>query len=76
MAKQVDFPQTGIVRPAQVVAFLNVPRTTFYRWLKEGKFPRGRQWGSNQVWDAEQIRQIVRELHGPAANSRRIITCK
>lgn len=64
------FPETGIVRPAQVMSFLGLPRRTFYRWLAAGRLPQPQKWGNTSVWNAEEIRRFMRELHGPAADTR------
>lgn len=65
-----SFPETGIVRPAQVMSFLGLPRRTFYRWLAAGRLPQPQKWGNTSVWNAEEIRRFMRELHGPAADTR------
>lgn len=68
------FPESGLVRPAQVMQYLNVPKSTFYRWRKEGRLPEPKQWGGTSVWNAETIRQFVKNLHGPCADSRTVVT--
>ena len=67
------FPQTGLVRPAQVRRYLGLPKNTFYRWMKDGRLPVPQPWGGTSVWDAQVIRKFVEELHGPAADSRTVI---
>jgi predicted DNA-binding transcriptional regulator AlpA len=33
----------GVLRPKQAAAFLGVGKTTFYRWVAEGRLPKGIQ---------------------------------
>lgn len=69
-----DFPTSGLVRPIQVMEYLGIPRTTFYRWIRQGLFPKGKKWGGTSVWDAEEVRSLVRDLRGPCADSRIVVT--
>lgn len=68
------FPETGLVRPGQVMKYLGLPKATFYRYLKSGRLPKPQPWGGTSVWDAAVIRRFMQELHGPAADSRTVIT--
>jgi predicted DNA-binding transcriptional regulator AlpA len=45
----------------QVATLLQVHRTTVYRWIKDGLFPRPvKNWGF-PLWDYDEVMKAVRE---------------
>lgn len=39
--------EKSILRADDIVAILNIAKPTFYRWIKEGRFPAGVKYGPN-----------------------------
>ena len=54
------FPRDGFVRLPAILQFLSISKTTFYRGIRNGLFPRPRKLTEKtSVWNAAEIRAIV-----------------
>jgi predicted DNA-binding transcriptional regulator AlpA len=59
----LPLPATGFLRLKDVLRFIPVSDTTWWRWIQEGKAPRGRKLGpAITVWKAEEIRDLIKRL--------------
>ncbi len=72
-AKDYIFPRSGLVRINKIIgdpranppipAFIPVGKTTWWRWVKEGKAPASIKLGPHTtVWRAEQIIEFSNSL--------------
>ena len=53
-------PETGFLRISQILRFLPIGRSTFWKWVKEGKAPPAIKLGpKTTVWKAEVIRPFI-----------------
>lgn len=53
------FPTTGKARPAEIIKFLSIGRSTFYRLVQSGKIKKPQKIGARiSVWDWEYIRGL------------------
>lgn len=58
-----DIPQTGLLRDRQIYPFFGIGRSTWWKWVQQGKAPAGIKLGSRTtVWRAEDIRALLDEL--------------
>ncbi|TGD72835.1 AlpA family phage regulatory protein [Mangrovimicrobium sediminis] len=58
-----DLPKTGLLRDRQIYPFFGIGRSTWWKWVKEGKAPPGIKLGSRTtVWRAEDVRQLLLDL--------------
>jgi predicted DNA-binding transcriptional regulator AlpA len=53
-------PTSGLVRLRQVLAVLPISRSTWWRGISEGRFPRAIKLGPNtSAWRVEDIRALL-----------------
>ena len=58
-----DLPETGFLRISQVLRFVPVGRSTWWRWCANGKAPKPIKLGpKTSVWKAEDVRQLLADL--------------
>lgn len=51
-------PAVGLIRLNDLLPFLPCRRTTFYTWLKQGKFPQPIRLSANMVaWDCQKVHE-------------------
>ena len=56
-------PDTGFIRQKTVLKLIPVSKTTWWRWVQEGKAPRAIKIGEKTtVWKAEDIRELINNL--------------
>ena len=56
-------PDAGYMRLPQILRFIPIGRSTFWKWVKDGKAPKGIKLGpKTTVWKAEDIRELIAEL--------------
>lgn len=56
----MTIPETGFLRFKQVQGFFPVSRTTWYRGIRSGRFPKPIMLGPKTVvWKAEDIRALI-----------------
>lgn len=62
MSNRVNFPKTGLVRLAQILAPygpIPVSKSTWWAGVKEGRFPKPQKLGPRTtVWKVEDIRAL------------------
>lgn len=59
----IPFPEVGFVRINQILSVIPVSDTTWWRWIQEGKAPKGLKLGpAITVWKAEEIREFIKRL--------------
>ena len=47
-------------RPKAAAAFLQISVPTFYKWVKDGKIPKGKRIGERiQIWAREDLLSLV-----------------
>ncbi len=55
-----ELPTTGFVRIKQITAVIPVSRTSIWRWIKAGKFPKPIKLGENTtVFRVEDVRAWI-----------------
>lgn len=58
-----DLPRTGFLRDKQIYPFFAIGRSTWWKWVRDGKAPPGIKLSSRTtVWRAEDIRSLLNEL--------------
>lgn len=58
-------PETGFVRQAQILRLVPVSRSTLWRYVRDGLFPRPLKLSTGvTVWRAEEVRRWISEYHG------------
>lgn len=56
------FPAEGFVRLPQILAFLAISKSCFYKGIREGRFPQPvKLTARTSAWRAIEIRKIVEE---------------
>lgn len=51
-------PDQLIYRPAELIRLLGIPRTTLYRWVRQGDFPKPVKLGDRATgWHAADIEE-------------------
>ena len=59
-----------VLRANDVLAIINVSKPTFYRWLREGRFPPGIKYGPNTTgWPCHVIDAWLSEKEAAAHQS-------
>jgi prophage regulatory protein len=54
------FPTTGLVRLSDILRVMPIGRTTWWKGVKSGVFPKGIKFASNvTAWRAEDIRKLI-----------------
>lgn len=60
-------PETGFLRLPEVLRLFPVSRSSWYRGIKEGIYPRGVPLGPRTAaWRAEDIRRLIAEMGAKA----------
>jgi predicted DNA-binding transcriptional regulator AlpA len=55
-----QLPAAGFVRLPQILAVLPIGKSTFWRWVANGKVSRGVKLGPRTTaWKVEEIRQLM-----------------
>ena len=57
-----QLPLEGLVTLKQVRAVYPVSKTTLYKEIKNGTFPRQRKKGKSSYWDVSEVRQFLKTL--------------
>lgn len=56
------FPTEGFVRLPQILSFLSISKSCFYKGIREGRFPQPvKLTVRTSAWRASEIRKIVEE---------------
>ena len=56
-------PDTGFVRLPTVLAHIPIGRSTWFKWIADGKAPRAYKLGiKTSAWKSEDIRAFIAEL--------------
>jgi prophage regulatory protein len=42
-----------------IIAMLKVSKSTIYKWIKDGKFPKPLKFGRNSRWTEEMIKEFI-----------------
>jgi prophage regulatory protein len=59
----LSLPEVGFVRLADVLRFIPVGRSTFWKRVKEGEYPQPVKLGKNSTaWRASDIRQLIEKI--------------
>ena len=62
---QQQIPATGFVRLPQVLNVIPVSRASWWRGVKDGRYPQSVKLGPNTtVWKAEDIRALIDRIGG------------
>lgn len=68
-----DVPETGFLRLRQVLSLIPVGRTSWWKGVKSGRFPKPIKLSPRcTAWRAEDIHQLIKSLsdqEGPAPSS-------
>ena len=65
MKKKIDkteaasFPQEGNCRAKEAITYLGIGRSTFWKWVAEGRISKRRFSARITVFDAKEIRDIA-----------------
>ncbi len=61
--KEITIPVIGFLRLKQVLEIIPVGKSTWWRGVKEGRFPQSVKLGARTTcWRVEDIRKLVEEL--------------
>ena len=55
-----DFPLEGLVTLKQIKTVYPRSKTTIYKEMKAGEFPKKRKKGRSTFWDAREVRQFLK----------------
>lgn len=56
-------PEFGFIRLPQVLRILGVSKTTLYRGMEDGIFPKSRKLTEKTVvWDVDELREFVKKI--------------
>ena len=65
-------PETGFVRLSTVLRVIPVSRSSWWQGVKSGKYPAPIKISANTTaWKAEDIRDLIAQLSGSQAISKR-----
>ena len=57
--------QSPVLRPKQAAAFLGIGKSTFWRWVKEGRIPKGINLSARAtVWQVEVLEHFLKQCAG------------
>jgi prophage regulatory protein len=49
-----------LLRAKQILQIFPISKSTFYKWVKEGKFPKPIKYGTRcSVWEEEVIKSLI-----------------
>jgi len=61
--KQVQLPSEGFVRQPVVLAVFATSKTTLWRWVSSGQFPRPYKLSPGTVaWDVQELRDHMKKI--------------
>ena len=61
--KKGELPQEGFVRLEQVLEVIPVSRSTWFRGVQSGRYPKPVKLGSRaSAWRVEEVRQCIEHL--------------
>jgi predicted DNA-binding transcriptional regulator AlpA len=56
-------PASGFLRISQILALVPIGKSTWWRWVAEGKAPKPLKLGAKTtVWDAEEIAAFLEKM--------------
>lgn len=56
-------PETGYIRLTQVLEIIPVSRSTWWKGIKDGRFPRGVKLGANlTAWKVGDIKSLMQRI--------------
>ena len=56
------FPLAGAMRAKSAAAFLGIGQSTFWRWVKEGRLPKGTRLSARAtVWRCEDLEHFLNQ---------------
>jgi predicted DNA-binding transcriptional regulator AlpA len=62
-----DLPETGYLRLPQVLRFIPIGRSSWWKGVKEGKYPASIKLGAKTtVWRAEDIHELIASFNNEA----------
>lgn len=62
-ARNPELPTAGYLRITQVLLFIPIGRSTWWKWVAEGKAPKPVKLGEKTTaWKVEDIRAFIAEL--------------
>ena len=64
----ITLPAEGFVRQPVVLGTFGLTKSTLWRWIAQGRFPKGIKLGPGvTAWDVATLRQHMAQLRGGAA---------
>jgi predicted DNA-binding transcriptional regulator AlpA len=60
-------PLEGLVNLKQIQAVYPVSKTTLYKEIKNGSFPKQRKKGRSSYWDAREVRRFLQQYGASVA---------
>jgi prophage regulatory protein len=64
----LNLPETGYLRLPQILRFIPIGRSTWWKWVAEGKAPKAIKLGiKTTAWRAEDIRSLIIALEQQGA---------
>ena len=57
-------PETGFVRLPTILALIPVAKSTVWKRVRTGEFPKPVKCGSATLWKAEDIRALIARMGG------------
>ena len=60
MSENTKNQAQGFLRVKQIIKLLGIGKSTFYKWVKDGKFSEGIKFGERiRVWKTEEIYAFI-----------------
>jgi len=74
----ITLPNTGFMRLPDVLAVIPIGKTTWYKWINEGKAPKGTRLAPKIIaWKVNDIKVLIKnledesdDLHWPSVRKR------
>ena len=57
-----QFPSTGLMRMEDILQFIRVKQSTWYKWMRIGKIKQPIKIGHASLWEAEYILQVIDQI--------------
>ena len=57
----LPLPEEGLLRVKDVLKYISVSRATWLSWVKTGLAPASIKIGCNTFWDAQEVRQFIKQ---------------
>ena len=57
-----QFPSTGLMRMEDILQFIRVKPSTWYKWMRIGKIKQPIKIGHASLWEAEYILQVIDQI--------------